>query len=408
MREAGLLDSGKIVSFTQRVVGEETGFLGEIAILSLTYSPEVNSNSTTQTTTTELPTTQPPTTQPPTTQPPTTQPPTTVVLKIPTALKNRVLGQSLGVYEKEIRFYSTLKDKLNIRTPRFYYGALSAADDPGVVLERLKSLNRMPIALIAVIGVIAQWIFGLMPRSYVLLIEDVSHYRLGDQAAGCSDNDIKIALNSMASLHAQFWNSEELNSLSWVTPVEFSSKLVHMGYLQSANKYLKENREKLSENQLRLHDWLKKNGTQLTERLGKGPRTFLHGDFRVDNLCFDDNAGEMLLLDWQTAMSGSYGLELAYFLSTALPANTPDEKLDEMIEHYRKSLAQLGINIPKNELRREFDIGMVAIVHRISPILHQTQLELGTGRGPEIMRNWIDSAYRKLENVELASILEGY
>lgn len=394
MREAGLLDSGEIVSFTHRVVGEETGFLGEIAILSLTYSPEVINDASAQT---------------PAEQAPERRAPATVVLKIPTALKNRVMGQSLGVYEKEIRFYSTLKDKLNIRTPDFYYGALSAADDPDVVLERLKSLNRLPIGLIAIVGLIVQWIFGLMPRRYVLLIEDVSHYRLGDQAAGCSDNDIKMALGSMASLHAQFWNSEELNKLSWVTPVELSSKLVHMGYLQSANKYLKENREKLSDNQLRLHEWLKKNGVQLTERLGTGATTtLLHGDFRVDNLCFDDEAGEMLLLDWQTTMSGSYGLELAYFLSTALPATAPDEKLDEMIEHYRKSLDLLGINIPKDELRREFNIGMVSIVHRISPILHQTQLELGTARGPKIMRNWIDSAYRKLENVELSSILEGY
>ena len=393
MREAGILDSGSIVSFTHRVVGEETGFLGEIAILSLTYSPEVIHNSTAKD---------------PASQAPSSQAPSTVVLKIPTALKNRILGQSIGVYEKEIRFYSTLKDRLNIRTPGFYYGALSAADDPDVVLERLKGLNRLPIWVIAILGMIVQWIFGLMPRRYALLIEDVSHYRLGDQSAESSDNDIKMALSCMASLHAQFWNSEELDALSWVTPVEVSAKLIHMGYLQSANKYLKENREKLSKDQLRLHAWLKKNGVQLTERLGKGPSTLLHGDFRVDNLCFDDDAGEMLLLDWQTTTSGSYGLELAYFLSTALPANASDEKLDEMIKYYQKSLALLGIDIPNEELRREFDIGMVAIVHRISPILHQSQLELGTGRGPEIMRNWIDSAYRKLENVELASILEGY
>ena len=393
MREAGFLERGKIVSFTHRVVGEETGFLGEIAILSLTYSPEVINNSTAKVSSTQAPS---------------TQAPSTMVLKIPTALKNRVFGQTLGVYEKEIRFYSTLKDRLNIRTPGFYYGALSAVDDPDVILERLKGLQRLPIWLIAILGIIVQWIFGLMPRRYALLIEDVSHYRLGDQSAGCSDNDIKMALSSMASLHAQFWNSEELNTLSWITPVELSAKLIHMGYLQSANKYLKENREKLSEKQLKLHDWLKKNGVQLTERLGKGPTTLLHGDFRVDNLCFDDDAGEMLLLDWQTTMSGSYGLELAYFLSTALPANTSDEKLDEMIEHYRKSLALLDINIPKDDLRREFDIGMVAIVHRISPILHLSQLELGSGRGPKIMRNWIDSAYRKLENVDLAPILEGY
>mgnify|MGYP001569133588 FL=1 len=382
MRDGGHLQTGKVISFTYHVVGQETGFLGEIAILALTYSSDAKGESSDP------------------------APPATMVLKIPTPLKNRVMGQSLGVYEKEIRFYSTLKEKLNIRTPGFYYGAMSATDDPDVILERLKALNRLPIWLIAIFGLIVQWIYGLMPRRYALLIEDVSHYRLGDQSAVCSDDDIKMALDSMASLHAQFWDNEELQSLSWVTPIELSAKLIHMGYLQSATKYLKENAASLTEDQLKLHAWLKNNGVALTERLGKKPVTLLHGDFRVDNLCFDDNSGEMLLLDWQTTMAGSYALELAYFLSTALPADASREKLDEMIEYYRHAIGLRGIQITTPALRREFDIGMIAIVHRISPILYQSQLELGTDRGPAIMQNWIDSAYQKAIDIELESILD--
>ena len=384
MRDGGHLRSGKVASFTHHVVGEETGFLGEIAILSLTYS----SDAAAQNDDAVLP--------------------KTMVLKIPTPLKNRIMGQSLGVYEKEIRFYSQLKEKLNIRTPGYYYGVMSAVDEPDVILERLKALHRLPIWVIAIFGLIVQWVFGLMPRRYALLIEDVSHYRLGDQSKECSTNDIKMALDSMASLHAQFWDSSELQALSWITPVELSAKLVHMGYLQSANTYLKENGTNLTEDQLKLHAWLKENGVGLTERLGKKSMTLLHGDFRVDNLCFDDSAEEMLLLDWQTTMAGSYGLELAYFLSTAIPADAPSEKLDEMIEYYRTALDLRGIKIPAPDLRHEFNIGMVAIVHRISPILHQTQLELGTGRGPAIMQNWIDSAYKKVADVELESILEAH
>ena len=55
MREAGLLNNRKIVSFSHHVVGEETGFLGEIAILSLTYSPEVTQLPTIQPQTIQLP-----------------------------------------------------------------------------------------------------------------------------------------------------------------------------------------------------------------------------------------------------------------------------------------------------------------------------------------------------------------
>lgn len=100
MKDGGHLRTGEVVSFTHHVVGEETGFLGEIAILSLTYSSDAAAQSFDAVL------------------------PKTMVLKIPTPLKNRVMGQSLGVYEKEIRFYSQLKEKLNIRTPGYYYGVM--------------------------------------------------------------------------------------------------------------------------------------------------------------------------------------------------------------------------------------------------------------------------------------------
>lgn len=312
----------------------------------------------------------------------------------------------MGVYEKEIRFYSDLKGKVPVRSPGYYFGAMSKVDDPDVILGRLKLLHRQPIWLVAIIGLIVQAIFGLMPRKYVLLIEDVSRFRLGDQEQGCSDQDILQALNTMAALHARYWDSKALESMSWVTPVELSAKLIQLGYLQAAGSYLKENREKLSDRQIKLHEWLKVHGVQLTEALGAERRTLLHGDFRVDNLCFDDDTGDVMLLDWQTMMAGSYGLELAYFLSTVLPAGTPQHKLDEMLAYYRTQLKENGIELSAEELRHEYELGMVAVVHRISPILHQSMLELGTGRGPNIMQSWIDSAYEKLEAINFENILE--
>ena len=45
MKDGGHLRTGEVVSFTHHVVGEETGFLGEIAILSLTYSSDAAAQS---------------------------------------------------------------------------------------------------------------------------------------------------------------------------------------------------------------------------------------------------------------------------------------------------------------------------------------------------------------------------
>ncbi|MBT7880446.1 MAG: hypothetical protein HN738_20405, partial [Gammaproteobacteria bacterium] len=139
LRESRIIKDEEVVSFTHEVIGEEAGFNGEVAIFKLEYSDQSSSA------------------------------PTSMVLKIPTALKNRTLGQTMGLYEKEIRFYRDLESSVNIRTPRHYYSALDIADDPDVVLERLVGLNKLPMWLIAILAAIAGWVISFTPRRYALL-----------------------------------------------------------------------------------------------------------------------------------------------------------------------------------------------------------------------------------------------
>lgn len=375
LRDSGVIAEEEVVDVTHRVIGEEAGFLGEVAILNLKYSD------------------------------PASTAPASMVLKIPTALKNRVMGQLMGVYEKEIRFYNQLQPELSIRSPRHYYSALSAADDPGVVLERLKKLDQQPIWVIALLAVVMRWLFGLMPRRYVLLIEDVSHHRLGDQSQDSSDDDVERALTTLARLHGQFWGSEALDKMSWISPVDLTGKLIEIANKQAIKKYREANAASLSDSQYKLLDWIEANGLELTALQGRHPRTLLHGDFRVDNLCFDDTVGEAIVLDWQTMVSGSGGMDLAYFLSNALPLEASEERVNELIEFYRQGLAREGVEISFERLRWLYELGMLSMLQKIAPIMFQEQLELGSERGPEVMQGWVNKTYRRLESVQYLDIL---
>jgi len=375
LRDSGVIAEEEVVDVTHRVIGEEAGFLGEVAILNLKYSD------------------------------PASTAPASMVLKIPTALKNRVMGQLMGVYEKEIRFYNQLQPELSIRSPRHYYSALSAADDPGVVLERLKKLDQQPIWVIALLAVVMRWLFGLMPRRYVLLIEDVSHHRLGDQSQDSSDDDVERALTTLARLHGQFWGSEALDKMSWISPVDLTGKLIEIANKQAIKKYREANAASLSDSQYKLLDWIEANGLELTALQGRHPRTLLHGDFRVDNLCFDDTVGEAIVLDWQTMVSGSGGMDLAYFLSNALPLEASEERVNELIEFYRQGLAREGVEISFERLRWLYELGMLSMLQKIAPIMFQEQLELGSERGPEVMQGWVNKTYRRLESVQYHDIL---
>lgn len=372
----GLLKSAKVTCLDARVIGEETGFLGLVAILTPTYSsPEPGA-------------------------------PGSLILKIPTPLKNRKLGQSLGVYEKEIRFYRDLKPTLNVRTPAHYYSALDAFDDPEEVLVRLARINRLPMLLVALVALAWNLWVGLFPRHYVLLIEDLSHYRMGDQLAGCSREDAKCALTAMATLHAQFWNSEALDALRWIVPAEMTGKLIHLMYLQSIERYKKSESTTLSRHQLALIDWIKDHGIALVEIQRGVARTLLHGDFRLDNLCFDDQSGDALILDWQTMTTGSAGTDLAYFLSAALPFEAPESDVEGLIEYYRVALGRCGVAVSEAALNWQYEVGMLSMLHRVAPVMVQDHLELGEARGPELMQSWISKTFKRLERVDFETILE--
>lgn len=376
LRENGIIDKESVEELSLRHLGTEAGFNGEVAILQLQYSdPEIDA-------------------------------PKSMVLKIPTALKNRILGQTMGLYEKEIRFYRDLQPSLNIRSPCHYYSALDIADDPDMVLERMVGLNKLPMWLIAALTKVVSWLIGKTPRRYVLLIEDMSGHRMGDQMDVCSNEDVRRILRTIASLHSQFWKSEQLSTMSWIAPVTSTSKIVHMMFGQSIGKFRSANKDHLSGRQMQLIDWVAENGMALTDKLGAESGTLLHGDVRLDNVCFDDASQEALLFDWQTMQRGPAGMDLAYFLSTAVPVEADETSINELIAFYHGELQAKGVEISLARLRWQYELGMLAMVHRIVPTLYGDQMDLGSDRGTKLMQQWVDKILSKLEHIKFETILK--
>ena len=98
-------------------------------------------------------------------------------------------------------------------------------------------------------------------------------------------------------------------------------------------------------------------------------------------------------------------MDLAYFLSNALPLEASEESVNELIEFYRQGLAREGVEISFERLRWLYELGMLSMLQKIAPILFQEQLELGSERGPEVMQGWVDKTYRRLESVHYHDIL---
>ncbi|MEX2488748.1 MAG: phosphotransferase [Pseudomonadales bacterium] len=376
LREAGVLQKGEVVDIHTRVIGQGAGFMGEVVDLRLTLSEE------------------------------SPDVPTQLILKIPTASRNRRIGQTLGIYEREIRFYRELQPRLGIRTPRHLYSAMDLSTDPHHTLKALKWVNRMPIWLIRPALPLLGWLGRRKTNRYILIIENLGGYRVGDQVAGCSIEDAKVALKAMARMHAQFWNSGELTTLPWLVPIELIPKPIHMMFLKTLNDFKIHHEGWLTNDHITVLNWLKLHFIDLVKHISLRPHTLLHGDFRLDNLCFDDTRGEIILFDWQTLGTGPIGSDLAYFLSSSMSIDTNQNTMAELIEYYRHQLADNDVSITPEALQWEYETGLLTVLHRTVPAQFQNILDFGDGRGNDLIDTWIQRVFSKLSHVDPNRLLE--
>ena len=354
LRSSGLLHEGSVEKIELRTLGDQVGFNGEVVIVSPTYAALNVEESKTA--------------------------PKSLVLKIPTASKNRILGQTMGLYEKEIRFYRDLQPIMNIRTPKHYCSALIMA--------------------------LAGWIVTGNPRKYALLIEDLSEYRMGDQAKGCSDDDVKNIISTLAQMHAQFWDSKELAEMTWISPYAVVSRMMQMRYLQSVGRFVSEEGGNLTQDQRDMLNWLKANGIALTERFGEESATLLHGDCRLDNICFDDKANQVVVFDWQTMQAGPGAADLAYFISATLSEEDGEDRVNALIEYYLQALKQHGVTLNPKQLRWQYEAGMLLMLHRLLPAIYDGNMDLNAERGLPLMKAWLMRILKRLTPIDPQRLLE--
>jgi hypothetical protein len=253
LREAGVLRAGAVTAFAIEPVGVGAGFLGQVARLRPTYDRADDAA------------------------------PLTLIGKVPTLDPGgREVCRLFKFYEREIRFYRELTQRVPVRVPRCYAALMDVpADD------------------------------------YLILMEDLGSLPIGDDATGCSVAEAERAIRSVAGLHAAWWDSSDLGRLDWVP---FSNAPVHQtaepAYQQIVPPFLKMFGDYLSPKMRAVTENLRTHVVDLLNTFTHPPMTLAHGDFRLDNLFFE--AVGVALIDWQIAFRGRGAFDVAYFLSGCL------------------------------------------------------------------------------------------
>jgi Ecdysteroid kinase-like family len=210
-------------------------------------------------------------------------------------------------YAKEVSFYAELSDRVTVRTPDCLYAAMEAQDDGAA--------------------------------RFVLVLEDLSDARQGDQIAGCPVEHAHAAVVNLAGLHGPTWCDADLAAPRWLGGDDaidgtFMRSVIEAAADAFADRFAAEltpdEATVLTASRELLAEWMFDRGDRFA---------VVHGDYRLDNLLFPvDDPARVAAVDWQTTAVGPPGRDLAYFVGTCLDVAARRRHERDLVAAYHRAL----------------------------------------------------------------------
>lgn len=238
--------------------------------------------------------------------------PRSLIAKFPTpAPENRAVAEGYRFYEVETRFYEQIAGEVDLRTPRRYYSHY----DPGT-------------------------------GDFVLLLEDLSSARTGDQVVGCSGEEAALCLRELAKFHAAWWENPRLEQFDWlpITNETVRAQTAQSNYQEAWGPFVERFGDQVPVSILEIGERFGQRIIRLMDQLSVPPRTIMHGDFRLDNLFFASEGGAPLaVVDWQIMSRGRGVFDVAYFMTGTLKPDDRKARERDLLRMYHDVLVERGV-----------------------------------------------------------------
>ena len=294
LQEHGHLRDSRITSFQLDRADLVSGFFGDIARINMAFEKENPSL------------------------------PTTMLVKLPTQESGAYeIGLERGYYEREARFYTELGQSCGIRVPECYAAAVSENG-----------------------------------QLSVLLLEDLSSYRLASLNSQSADSDALSVMTQLGIFHAKSWNDTAIDAFTWLPGTNAGAERFKNDFGVAWNTLC----ERLSDGHFdyspgeKVIEFIPK----IKHLLEQNPRAFLHADLRDENIFFDDRQNAvMIVVDWQHCRKGRGPFDVAtYMFGKVGDMNVEQEK--RLVEEYYASLVISGVgNYSIADCVRDYYLAMV-------------------------------------------------
>ena len=345
LRRSGAVRRAKVVSISVRPVAAGSGFVGQAARLYVEYDRKEPGA------------------------------PATMFVKLSSADREvREKMRTVGLYEAEAEFYRDLAatEQLPIRVPRPYVSLY----DPTTAAS-------------------------------ILLVEDLGHARFGDNLTGCSPAEARVAVQSIAQLHAHFWQSPRLKSCQWLRSIDNDCGPPASLYCAMLPQFEERCAEFATPGLLATARKFGEVQQDYYSQCSRGPHTLVHGDFRADNLAFTENPGDksLIVFDWQCTSRSHGARDLAYFTCSSMTTAQRRDTEQELMQLYYETLLAHGVKeySPK-DLTGDFRYGLGRPLSVL--VVAGGALDFSSERGIKLARELCERIGTALEDHDFVGLLE--
>ena len=237
--------------------------------------------------------------------------PATIIAKLPSPdPATEALATSLRLYERENRFYQEIGQETGMRVLTCYYSAMDPAQ-----------------------------------ARHVLLLEDPGPVGLHRPGHGCTVDEARRALEALAGMHGKWWESERLAGYSWLVSAENQSLAMAIPRKYRAGwEGVKERfAGRLPEGIEEVGDRYGRVVLDMRQRNETNPVTLVHGDFRPENLYFEDDGDGVTVVTWNLAGRKHGAMDVAYFIPYALSIEDRRENEESLLRAYHDALIANGV-----------------------------------------------------------------
>lgn len=266
--------------------------------------------------------------------------PPSLVLKVAASEPtSRQTGLALGLYQREVGFYTDIAPRLSGPISHCYHAAIDT--DTGI---------------------------------FDLLLADAAPAQPGDDIAGATVEQALLAVSELGRMHSSLQADSDLTGVAWLNRESpLNQALISTLYAGFLDRYA----GRITDEQRTVCDRLVNSFDAYLAGEEQQPHGLVHGDYRLDNMLLGEpgTARALTVVDWQTVTWAPAFVDLAYFLGCALPVEVRRANGDALIEAYlagRGPDAGVTAADVRDALRRQSFFGvMMAIVS--SMLVGQTE-----------------------------------